>query len=291
MASIKLNNISKWFGENHVIKDINLNIIDGEFIVLVGPSGCGKSTLLRIISGLEDLESGKILIENKDVTDKIPSDRKLSMVFQSYALYPHMNVFENIGFALKTSGINKKILTQKVNQVAETLKLKLLLNRLPKELSGGQKQRTALARALIQKPDILLLDEPLAALDSKTRMKLQDYLLEVHEKFHLTILLVSHDHGEIHKLSNQVFIFEKGRVREKGSPDKVFVNQPISGKFKFTGEVINIAKEDVVYVISVLIQQQVIKVVAQKTEVSDLKVGDKVIVASKAFNPIIYKIG
>ena len=138
MASIKLNNISKWFGENHVIKDINLNIIDGEFIVLVGPSGCGKSTLLRIISGLEDLESGKILIENKDVTDKIPSDRKLSMVFQSYALYPHMNVFENIGFALKTSGINKEILTQKVNQVAETLKLKLLLNRLPKELLEGK---------------------------------------------------------------------------------------------------------------------------------------------------------
>ena len=222
MASIKLNNISKWFGENHVIKDINLNIIDGEFIVLVGPSGCGKSTLLRIISGLEDLESGKILIENKDVTDKIPSDRKLSMVFQSYALYPHMNVFENIGFALKTSGINKKILTQKVNQVAETLKLKLLLNRLPKELSGGQKQRVAIGRAIIREPKAFLFDEPLSNLDASLRIEMRLEISRLHKKLGITTIYVTHDQVEAMTLADRIVVINEGKIIQVGTPKELY---------------------------------------------------------------------
>ena len=150
MSSIKLKNISKWFGNNLVIKNINLEIKNGEFVVLVGPSGCGKSTLLRIISGLEDLDEGKILINLEDVTSKIPSERELSMVFQSYALYPHMNVSDNIGFSLKMSGMNKDLLKDKITEVARILKLESLLNRLPKQLSGGQRQRVAIGRAIIQ---------------------------------------------------------------------------------------------------------------------------------------------
>ena len=225
MASIKLNNISKWFGENHVIKDINLNIIDGEFIVLVGPSGCGKSTLLRIISGLEDLESGKILIENKDVTDKIPSDRKLSMVFQSYALYPHMNVFENIGFALKTSGINKEILTQKVNQVAETLKLKLLLNRLPKELSGGQKQRVAIGRAIIREPKAFLFDEPLSNLDASLRIEMRLEISRLHKKLGITTIYVTHDQVEAMTLADRIVVINEGKIIQVGTPKELY-NRP-----------------------------------------------------------------
>ena len=152
MSSIKLKNVSKWFGKNLVIKNINLEIKDGEFVVLVGPSGCGKSTLLRIISGLEDLDEGEILINSEDVTNKIPSERELSMVFQSYALYPHMNVYENIGFSLKTSGVDKELLKKKIAEVAKILKLDSLLNRLPKQLSGGQRQRVAIGRAIIRQP-------------------------------------------------------------------------------------------------------------------------------------------
>ena len=271
--------------------DLSIEIEEGQIATLYGESGAGKTSTLRILAGLLEPDNGEIVVKDriwfsrKKKINISPQKRSIGFVFQDYALFPHLTVRQNLEFVGGTSD------SKRIEELISLMELKDFQNQKPETLSGGQKQRTALARALIQKPDILLLDEPLAALDSKTRMKLQDYQLEVHEKFHLTILLVSHDHGEIHKLSNQVFIFEKGRVREKGSPDKVFVNQPISGKFKFTGEVINIAKEDVVYVISVLIQQQVIKVVAQKTEVSDLKVGDKVIVASKAFNPIIYKIG
>ena len=172
MASIILQNISKWFSSNQVIKNVDLNIKDGEFIVFVGPSGCGKSTLLRIISGLEDLNDGTVLIDDLDVTDKIPYDRGLSMVFQSYALYPHMNVFDNIGFSLKTAGVKSDVLKTKVGEVAKILQLEDLLHRLPKQLSGGQKQRVAIGRAIIRKPKAFLFDEPLSNLDAALRLSL-----------------------------------------------------------------------------------------------------------------------
>ena len=195
MASITLKNISKSFADNQVIKNVDLEINDGEFVVFVGPSGCGKSTLLRIISGLEDLNEGNIFIDSDNVTDKIPYDRALSMVFQSYALYPHMNVFENIGFSLKTSGIKKDILSKKVLEIAKILRLEDLLNRLPKQLSGGQKQRVAIGRAIIREPKAFLFDEPLSNLDATLRVEMRLEISRLHKKLGITsIYAVSYTH-------------------------------------------------------------------------------------------------
>ena len=222
MASITLKNISKSFADNQVIKNVDLEINDGEFIVFVGPSGCGKSTLLRIISGLEDLNEGNIFIDNDNVTDKIPYDRALSMVFQSYALYPHMNVFENIGFSLKTSGIKKDILSKKVVEIAKILRLEDLLNRLPKQLSGGQKQRVALARALILKPKVLLLDEPLSALDKKLREQMQSELRHLQKAVGITFILVTHDQEEALTMSDKVAVMFDGKVEQVASPRDLY---------------------------------------------------------------------
>jgi molybdate transport system ATP-binding protein len=165
-----------------------------------------------------------------------------------------------------------------------------LRDRKPTELSGGQQQRVALARALVQKPDILLLDEPLAALDPEIRMKLQEYLLEAHREFELTTLLISHDLGEIIKLSDVVYRIDHGQIVQQGSPEEVFVSRQVSGKFQFTGKVLKIEKQEVVYVVTVGIDKQLVKVVAGKSDIESLKIGDTVLVASKAFNPILYKL-
>ena len=173
MASIELRAIEKWFDDLQVIKGVDFDIREGEFIVLVGPSGCGKSTLLRILAGLEDASVGSILIDGDDVTDRLPSERGLSMVFQSYALYPHMNVAANIGFALKTAGVGKTDIEQRVQQVAKILRLEPLLDRLPKQLSGGQRQRVAIGRAIIREPKGFLFDEPLSNLDAALRVNMR----------------------------------------------------------------------------------------------------------------------
>ena len=173
MAAIRLQAIEKWFGELQVIKGLDLDIKEGEFIVLVGPSGCGKSTLLRILAGLEDATLGSILIDDEDVTDRLPSERGLSMVFQSYALYPHMDVAANIGFALKTAGVGRSEINKRVAQVAKILRLEPLLDRLPKQLSGGQRQRVAIGRAIIREPKGFLFDEPLSNLDAALRVNMR----------------------------------------------------------------------------------------------------------------------
>ena len=206
MASIILQNISKWFSSNQVIKNVDLNIKDGEFIVFVGPSGCGKSTLLRIISGLENLNDGTVLIDDLDVTDKIPYDRGLSMVFQSYALYPHMNVFDNIGFSLKTSGVNSDILKKKVGEVAKILQLEDLLHRLPKQLSGGQKQRVAIGRAIIRKPKAFLFDEPLSNLDAALRVEMRLEISKLHKELGVTTIYVTHDQVEAMTLADKIVV-------------------------------------------------------------------------------------
>ena len=222
MASIILQNISKWFSNNQVIKNVSLNIKDGEFIVFVGPSGCGKSTLLRIISGLEELNDGIILIDDLDVTDKIPYDRNLSMVFQSYALYPHMNVFDNIGFSLKTSGVNNDILKRKVGEVAKILQLEDLLNRLPKQLSGGQKQRVAIGRAIIRKPKAFLFDEPLSNLDAALRVEMRLEISKLHKELGVTTIYVTHDQVEAMTLADRIVVLNEGRIIQIGSPHKLY---------------------------------------------------------------------
>ncbi len=241
MASIILQNISKWFSSNQVIKNVDLNIKDGEFIVFVGPSGCGKSTLLRIISGLEDLNEGTVLIDDLDVTDKIPYDRGLSMVFQSYALYPHMNVFDNIGFSLKTSGVKSDVLKTKVGEVAKILQLEDLLNRLPKQLSGGQKQRVAIGRAIIRKPKAFLFDEPLSNLDAALRVEMRLEISKLHKELGVTTIYVTHDQVEAMTLADKIVVLNEGKIIQIGSPHKLY-NYP---KNLFVAEFIGTPKMNI----------------------------------------------
>ena len=241
MASIILQNISKWFSNNQVIKNVDLNIKDGEFIVFVGPSGCGKSTLLRIISGLEDLNEGTVLIDDLDVTDKIPYDRGLSMVFQSYALYPHMNVFDNIGFSLKTSGVKSDILKTKVEEVAKILQLEDLLHRLPKQLSGGQKQRVAIGRAIIRKPKAFLFDEPLSNLDAALRVEMRLEISKLHKELGVTTIYVTHDQVEAMTLADKIVVLNEGKIIQIGSPHKLY-NYP---KNLFVAEFIGTPKMNI----------------------------------------------
>ena len=270
---------------------IKLTIQKGELVTLYGDSGAGKTSTLRILSGLLNPDSGKVEVNDEvwfDSSKKInlkPQRRGIGYVFQDYALFPNMTVHENLRFS-SGKHHNKKV----INDLIEMVELGELRNRKPMTLSGGQQQRVALARALVQQPDILLLDEPLAALDHKIRLKLQDYILTVHKEFNLTTLLISHDVGEVVKLSNRVFVLDMGQITRIGTPQEIFVNKQLSGKFSFTGEVLDIQQQDVVFIVTVLIQNNLVKVIAEPNVVETLNIGDKVMVASKAFNPIIYKI-
>ena len=274
---------------------LNLNIDciinQGDFVTIYGPSGAGKTTLLRIIAGLIRPESGYLSVgdstwydSQKSINLK-PQERPVGLVFQDYALFPNMTVRENINYAL---GDNKN--GNAVNEIIGLMNLEDLINRKPDTLSGGQKQRVALARSLVKIPEILMLDEPMSALDIEMRHRIQNYLLEAHKKFNLTTILVSHDIGEIFKLSNAVIMLENGKILRQGPPSEIFINKGISGNFQFAGEVLNISKEDVIYIVTVLIDQQVVRVIAEESTASRLAVGDKVMVTSKAFNPIIQKL-
>ena len=268
--------------------NIDCTINKGDFVSIYGPSGAGKTTLLRIIAGLIKPENGQITIgpdtwfDSQKKVNLKPQQRSVGLVFQDYALFPNMTIKENIYYALGNDKNNSA-----VNEVVELMNLEDLLQRKPETLSGGQKQRVAVARSLVKMPEILMFDEPMSALDNEMRKKIQNYLMDAHKKFNLTTILVSHDVGEIFKLSNQVIMLEDGKILKQGSPVDIFLNKEISGKFQFAGEVLKISKEDVIYIITVLIDQQVVKVVAVESTASQLAIGDKVMVTSKAFNPII----
>jgi len=270
---------------------IDCSINKGDFVSIYGPSGAGKTTLLRIIAGLIKPETGLITAGNNtwfDAKKKInlkPQQRPVGLVFQDYALFPNMTIKENILYALGGKHSNESF-----TEVINLMNLEELLHRKPDTLSGGQKQRVAVARSLVKMPEILMLDEPMSALDNEMRRKIQNYLLEAHKKFNLTTILVSHDVGEIFKLSNSVIMLEDGKILRQGPPADIFLNKEISGKFQFSGEVLNISEEDVIYIITVLIDQQVVKIVAVESTASQLAIGDKVMVTSKAFNPIIQKL-
>jgi len=265
-------------------------VLKGSFVTLYGPSGAGKTSTLRMLAGLLEPDKGMLMVDDVpwfDSSRKINlrvQKRQIGYVFQDYALFPNMTVRENLEYGCpEDSEIS-------IDELIEFMELDPLADRKPHTLSGGQQQRVALARALAQQPKILLLDEPLAALDYKFRLKLQDYLFRIHRDFNLTTLMVSHDISEISRLSDQVLVIEQGRIVRQGTPDEIFVNRQISGKFKFIGEVQRIEKHDIIYIVSVLVQNQLIKVVAQPSEMQGIDLGDKVMIASKAFNPIIYKI-
>ncbi|WP_026283450.1 ABC transporter ATP-binding protein [Rhizobium sp. 2MFCol3.1] len=224
MTSVVLQDVRKSFGSLDVIKGIDLKIEAGEFCVFVGPSGCGKSTLLRMISGLETSTSGKMFIDGKDVTAAEPSERGIAMVFQSYALYPHLTVAENIGFGLSLARRPKAEIAEKVKQTAETLQLSHLLDRKPKALSGGQRQRVAIGRAIIRNPKVFLFDEPLSNLDASLRSQMRIELTELHAKLGATMIYVTHDQVEAMTMADKIVVLNGGTIEQVGSPMTLYNN-------------------------------------------------------------------
>ena len=222
MGQITLNGVTKRFGDVEVIPPLDLRVEDGEFVVFVGPSGCGKSTLLRLIAGLEDTSDGRIVIDGKDATALSPAQRGLAMVFQSYALYPHMSVYNNIAFPLKAQKIDKAAQRQKVEWAASILGIDQLLKRKPRQLSGGQRQRVALARALVRDPNVFLLDEPLSNLDAQRRASARDELQQFQRRVGTTTIYVTHDQVEAMGMGDRIAVIDQGRVRQLGSPREIY---------------------------------------------------------------------
>ena len=225
MSKIVIKNLEKSFGENKVINNFNIDIKDGEFIVLVGPSGCGKSTLLRMVSGLESIDQGEIFLDTKLINNLIPSKREIAMVFQSYALYPHMNVFENMSFGLKMEKIPKNEIKEKVYNAAATLQIEDLLDRKPKQLSGGQRQRVAIGRAITRNPKVFLFDEPLSNLDAALRSEMRVEISKLHKKLKSNIIYVTHDQIEAMTLADRIVVLNKGIIEQFGTPNEIY-NDP-----------------------------------------------------------------
>ena len=224
MATVNLQDIHKFFGDLHVIKGVDLGIDDGEFVVFVGPSGCGKSTMLRLISGLEEATAGQIEIDGKNVTGLGASERGLAMVFQSYALYPHMTVRENMGFGLKLAGRSKPDIEKEVANAAEILQIQPLLERKPKELSGGQRQRVAIGRAIVRAPAVFLFDEPLSNLDAALRVQMRIEIARLHKRLSKTMVYVTHDQVEAMTLADRIIVFDAGSIQQQGAPLELYSN-------------------------------------------------------------------
>jgi len=223
MANLKLQAVTKSYdGKNQIIKSIDLNVADGEFIVMVGPSGCGKSTLLRMVAGLERTTSGDIYINGQRVTELEPKDRGIAMVFQNYALYPHMSVYDNMAYGLKIRGFGKAQIQARVEEAARILELGPLLKRKPRELSGGQRQRVAMGRAIVREPAVFLFDEPLSNLDAKLRVQMRLELQQLHRRLRTTSLYVTHDQVEAMTLAERVIVMNKGIAEQIGTPSEVY---------------------------------------------------------------------
>ena len=222
MASVSLNSVYKAFGKTVISSDINLEIKEGEFVVFVGPSGCGKSTLLRMIAGLEDITSGELKIGDKRMNDVPPAERGIGMVFQSYALYPHLSVAENMSFGLKLAGAKKADINQRVNQVSEVLQLAHLLDRRPKALSGGQRQRVAIGRTLVAEPTVFLLDEPLSNLDAALRVQMRIEISRLHKRLRRTMIYVTHDQVEAMTLADKIVVLDAGHIAQVGKPLELY---------------------------------------------------------------------
>ena len=270
--------------------DLDLNIAKGEFVTLFGESGAGKTTFLRVLAGLIQPQEGHIEVDGEiwfDSHKKINrpiQQRKTGFVFQENNLFPNMTVRENLEYAC---GGKKE--HSSINEWIVTMGLKGLEDQKPDKISGGQTQRVALIRALINQPKILLLDEPLSDLDIHSRLNLQDEILKVYQKTKIPTILVSHDLSEVFKLSKKIFVIDHGKITKSGSPQEVFVNNDLSGKFQFTGEIMEIQRDGVLNILTLSIGNTVTKVVASDEEISGLTIGSKVIVAAKAFNPLILR--
>ena len=222
MAEVRLEGVQKLFGSVTAVEDFNLSIGSSEFVVFVGPSGCGKSTTLRMLAGLEDVTSGSISIDGSKVNNVHPKDRDIAMVFQNYALYPHLNVFDNISFGLRAKRLPRDEITKRTNETAEILGLGDLLERRPGELSGGQKQRVAMGRAIVRKPKVFLFDEPLSNLDAKLRHKMRAEMKILHQRVQTTTVYVTHDQVEAMTLADRIVIMKEGNIEQVGTPDEVY---------------------------------------------------------------------
>ena len=227
MATVTFDNVNKMFGDFQAVKDLNLEIGDGEFMVLVGPSGCGKTTSLRMIAGLEEISSGNLKIGDRIVNDVPPKDRDIAMVFQSYALYPHMSVRDNLAFGLKLRKVPKSEIERRVNEAAETIQLQKLLDRKPKELSGGQRQRVALGRAIVREPAVFLMDEPLSNLDAKLRVQTRAEIARLHQRLGTTMVYVTHDQIEAMTMGTRIAVMNEGLLQQVGAP-QVLYDTPIN---------------------------------------------------------------
>ena len=283
---IKIDINKKLHGANGQMNlNVNLEIKNGEFLALAGLSGSGKTTLLRILAGLEEA-NGTIEIDNNIwLNDKfcLPSQkREIGFVFQDYALFPNFSVLENLLYIKKDKEL--------ANHLLKITELEELKNRMPQTLSGGQKQRVSLCRALMNRPKILLMDEPLSALDSNMRTKLQSEILTLHKEFNTTTIMVSHDPSEIYRLANRTVILNFGEIINDGTPKDILLKTKGSQKFSFEGELLDIVKVDVIHIAIVAIGQQLVEVVVGKNEIENLTIGQKVSVSTKAFNPIIQKL-
>ncbi len=271
--------------------DASLNIAEGEFVALFGASGVGKTTLLRCLAGLELPEQGNIVVSDETWLDSAarinlpPQQRRVGYMFQDYALFPNMTVRGNLEFALRKGADQKRI-----NELLVLMALGELQHRKPDSLSGGQKQRVALARALASEPRLLLLDEPFSALDAEMRSRLHDEILRLQKHFGITIVIVSHDVSEVCKLTSRVMLMEAGRIVQQGIPIDVFSAGQTSGKFHFTGEILAIEAMDVMFSLTVLVGNQIVRVVAMPDEAGKLRVGERVMLVSKAFNPMVLKL-
>lgn len=247
MESIELKNIVKRYGESTILEDLNLTIEENEFLTLLGPSGCGKTTILRLIGGFEEPNSGKVLFNGVDITDVPPHKRQINTVFQKYALFPHLNVYENIAFGLRIRNLKEEVIEEKVKEMLRLVNLKGYENREIDSLSGGQQQRIAIARALVNEPKVLLLDEPLAALDSKLRKEMQIELKNIQEKLGITFIFVTHDQEEALTMSDTVVVMDAGEIQQIGTPVDIY-NEPkniIVAKFIGESNIIDgIMKED-----------------------------------------------
>lgn len=277
--------------------EVSLNLEKGEFVTLYGQSGAGKTTILRMLAGLIQPQEGyvevdgEVWFDSQKMINRPIQQRRTGFVFQENSLFPHMTIRENLEYALprRQEGLGDKRSRSSIGEWIVTMGLKGIENQKPDKISGGQKQRVALLRALVRQPEILLLDEPLSDLDTPSRLNLQDEIIKVYRNTKITTILVSHDLSEVFKMSKKVFVIDRGKIIKEGSPQEVFVNSDLSGKFKFTGQIIEIQKEGVLNILTLSIGNNVTKVVASDEEIFGLTVGSKVIVAAKAFNPLILR--
>ncbi len=282
MARVVLEGVNKSFGKIDVIRDVDLQIDNGEFVVFVGPSGCGKSTLLRLISGLESLSSGEISIADRSVTDLPPSKRGIAMVFQSYALYPHMTVFHNMAFSLDLQGVSKKEIRDRVEAAATILQMEHLLDRRPAALSGGQRQRVAIGRAIVRNPDVFLFDEPLSNLDAALRHDTRVEIAKLHKQLDATTIYVTHDQVEAMTLADKIVVLKDGKVMQVGAPMDLFenpANEFVAGFLGspkmnfFDGELVAVSGETGRYTGEGFDIEGVRLVSTEKTNGSDVRLG------------------